>query len=170
MADGEHASSPVVIRDARVEDVPQILAFIRELAEYERLAHTVETTTESLREHLFGARPAAEVLLAELGTKAAGFALFFHNFSTFKGLPGVYLEDLYVRPQARGRGVGKALLAEVAKRAVQRGCGRMEWAVLDWNEPAINFYRSLGAQPLDQWTTYRLTGENLAKLAAIQVR
>jgi GNAT superfamily N-acetyltransferase len=152
------------VRAARVEDVPLVLAFIKELAEYERLAHTVVATEDSLRQNLFGPRPAAEVLLAEIGGEPAGFALFFTNFSTFVGRPGIYLEDLYVRPQFRGCGAGKTLLREVAKLAVERGCGRMEWSVLDWNQPSIEFYKRLGAVPLEEWTMYRLTGESLERL------
>jgi GNAT superfamily N-acetyltransferase len=157
----------VKIRPARVEDAPLILAFIKELAEYERLAHTVVATEESLRQQLFGSRPAAEVLLAEVGNEPAGFALFFANFSTFVGRAGIYLEDLFVRPQFRGGGAGQALLREVAKLAVKRGCGRMEWSVLDWNEPSIQFYKKLGAVPLDEWTTYRLSGEALIRLGSV---
>src|SRR2546423_3576245 len=138
------------IRAATEADVPLILRCIRELAEYERLAHEVVATEDVLRETLFGARPYAEVVIAEDGGEAVGFALFFHNYSTFLGRPGIYLEDLYVRPQARGRGVGRALLAHLARLTVERRCGRLEWWVLDWNEDAIRFYRSLGAQPMDE--------------------
>ena len=159
------SKTQVAIRSAQVEDVPQILAFIRELAEYERLAHTVTATEELLRRSLFGPQPAAEALIAAVDGVDVGWALFFTNFSTFNGLPGLYLEDLYVQPHVRGRGIGKALLKRIAAFAVERGCGRLEWAVLDWNEPSIQFYRSLEAQPLDEWTTYRLTGESLKKLA-----
>lgn len=166
MKSSTHAPPSNLIRSAHVNDVPEILAFIRELAEYERLAHTVEATEDLLRRALFGERPTAEVLIAELDGQPVGFALFFANFSTFKGLPGIYLEDLFVRPHVRGKGIGKALLARVASLAVERGCGRLEWAVLDWNEPSIQFYRRLEAQPLDDWTTYRLTGDSLKKLAA----
>ena len=158
-------SRSVNVRSARVEDSPLILAFIKELAEYERLAHTVVATEELLRQNLFGPRPAAEVLLAEIRGEPVGFALFFTNFSTFVGRAGIYLEDLYVRPTFRGCGAGKALLREIAKLAVERGCGRMEWSVLDWNEPSIEFYKKLGAAPLDEWTMYRLSGESLEKLA-----
>lgn len=161
----ECSQGPVGVRPALVEDVPLILTFIRELAEYERLAHTVDTTEACLQRTLFGPRPEAEVLIGELAGEPVGLALYFSNFSTFKGRSGIYLEDLYVRPCARGSGVGKRLLAEVARIALQRGCVRMEWAVLDWNEPAINFYQSLGAAPLDEWTTYRLTAEGIARLA-----
>ena len=155
----------ILVRSASTEDVPLIHTFIKELAEYERLSHEVFATEEMLREQLFGGRPVAEVLIAELGGGAAGFALFFHTFSTFIGQPGIYLEDLFVIPEARGRGVGKALLAELARLAVERGCGRVEWAVLDWNTPAIGFYDSLGALPNEEWTVYRLTGAPLAALA-----
>jgi GNAT superfamily N-acetyltransferase len=157
-------ANELVIRAAKPGDVPQLLQFIRELAEYERLAHTVETTEELLAKGLFGERPAAEALVAEIDGEAVGWALFFTNFSTFKGLPGLYIEDIYVRPQFRGRGAGKALLKRVAELAVERGCGRVEWAVLDWNTPSIEFYKSLGAMPLQEWTMYRLTGESLQRL------
>ena len=157
---------PLSLRPATIADVALILSFIRDLAEYERLAHEVVATEELLRETLFGERPGAEVVIAELDGVPVGFALFFHNFSTFLGRPGLYLEDLFVRPAARGHGVGRALLARLAAIAVERGCGRFEWAVLDWNEPAIGFYRNLGAVPLDDWTVQRVTGEALHRLAA----
>lgn len=157
--------SPLRIRPAAEADVPLVLRFIRELAEYERLLHEVVATEERLRETLFGARPAAEVVIAEWEGAPAGFALFFHNFSTFLGRPGVYLEDLFVEPEHRGRGIGKALLAHLARLAVERGCGRLEWWVLDWNEDAIRFYRSLGAVPMDGWTVYRVAGDALTALA-----
>lgn len=153
------------IRLAAEADVPLILRFIRELAEYERLLHEVVATQERLRDTLFGARPAAEVVIAEDGDEPVGFALFFHNYSTFLAQPGIYLEDLYVRPEARGRGAGRALLAHLARLAKERNCGRLEWWVLDWNESAIRFYRSLGAQPMDDWTVLRLAGPELARLA-----
>ena len=156
----------IQIRGAAPADVALILQFIRELAEYEKLAHQVVATDADIRASLFGARPAAECLIAEFQGKPAGFALFFHNFSTFLGKPGLYLEDLYVKPELRGKGVGKRLLAQLARLALSRGCGRFEWAVLDWNEPAIRFYRSLGARMLDDWRVNRLTGEALEKLAA----
>jgi GNAT superfamily N-acetyltransferase len=158
-------SDDMVVRPASAEDVPLILAFIRELAEYERLAHAVVATERSLREALFGDRPAAEVLIAEVAGVPAGFALFFDNFSTFLSRRGLYLEDLYVRPAHRGRGVGRRLLAEIAARAVVRGCGRVEWSVLDWNQDAWRFYESIGARAMDEWTTFRLTGDALAALA-----
>jgi GNAT superfamily N-acetyltransferase len=156
------------IRPAAAADVPLIFRLIRELAEFERLAHEVVGNESLLHEHLFGNRPTAEVLLAcvrETG-EAAGMALFFQNFSTFLTRPGIYLEDLYVRPPHRGRGVGKALLRQVARLAVNRGCGRFEWAVLDWNENAIGFYRKLGARLLEDWRICRVTGEALQKLAS----
>jgi len=155
----------IQLRTATEKDVPLILAFITELAEYERLRHEVVVTEKRLRETLFGERRFAEVVLAELGGEPVGFALFFHNYSTFLGKPGLYLEDLYVRPEARGRGVGRRLLTHLAAIAKERGCGRMEWSVLDWNESAIGFYRSLGARPMDEWTVYRVTGEALEALA-----
>ncbi len=153
------------IRRARVEDVPIILQLIRDLATYERAPDQVSATEEQLVDALFGERPAAEVLLAFERESPVGFALFFHNFSTWLGRPGLYLEDLFVKPENRGKGYGRALLVELAKIAMERGCGRMEWAVLDWNEPAIKFYRSLGAKPMDEWTVFRLTRDGIAKLA-----
>jgi len=153
------------IRPAGEGDVALILRFIEKLAEYEKLSHQVVATEAVLREHLFGARARAEVILAYWGGEPAGFALFFHNFSTFLARPGIYLEDLFVEPEQRGKGIGKALLARLAQIAVERGCGRMEWAVLDWNQPSIDFYRSLGAEPRDEWTVYRLSGETLERLA-----
>jgi GNAT superfamily N-acetyltransferase len=154
-----------MIRPATREDVPLIHRFIRELAEYERLAHTVVATEEALRETLFGPKPAAEVVLAFDGNEPVGFALFFHNYSTFLAKPGLYLEDLFVLPERRGHGYGRALLVHLARIALERGCGRFEWAVLDWNEPAIGFYRKLGAEPQDDWTVFRVTGDALARLA-----
>ncbi len=153
------------IERAQERDVPVILSFIKELAEYERLSHEVVATEEMLRSTLFGERRVAEVLIAYEGARAVGFALFFHNFSTFLGRPGIYLEDLYVQPSARGRGIGRALLGSLARLALERECGRLEWAVLDWNEPAIRFYRRLGAVPMEEWTVFRATGETLARLA-----
>jgi GNAT superfamily N-acetyltransferase len=158
--------APMTLRPAIVDDIPQILAFIRALADYERLLHEVIATEDGLRTALFGSRPYAEVVLAEDAGVPVGFALFFHTFSTFLGQPGLYLEDLFVVPEARGRGVGRALLGHLARVAVARGCGRVEWAVLDWNAPAIRFYDSLGARPNEEWTVYRLTGDPLAALAA----
>jgi GNAT superfamily N-acetyltransferase len=148
-------------------DVAVILSFIRKLAEYEKLSTQVAATEELLRETLFGARRVAEVLIAYLGDEPAGFALYFHNFSTFLGRPGIYLEDLFVEPVHRGKGIGKALLVEIAKIAKDRNCGRLEWSVLDWNQPAIEFYRRLGAIPMDDWTMFRVTGESLDNLAAL---
>ncbi len=153
------------IRPAAPADVPLILSLIRELAVYEKLADQVSATEVDLKTALFGARPHAECVIAELGGKPAGFALFFHNFSTFLAKPGIYLEDLYVKQELRGKGVGRALLAHLASLAVRRGCGRFEWAVLDWNEPAIGFYKSLGAKMMDDWKINRLTGKALEKLA-----
>ncbi|HET7459958.1 MAG TPA: GNAT family N-acetyltransferase [Longimicrobium sp.] len=153
------------IRAATVDDVPLILRFIRGLAEYERLADQVVATEDGLRETLFGPRPYAEVVIAEEVGEPAGFALFFHNYSTFLGRPGIYLEDLFVLPELRGRGIGRALLAHLARLAVERGCGRLEWWVLDWNEDAIRFYRGLGAEPMDDWTVFRVAGEALERLA-----
>jgi GNAT superfamily N-acetyltransferase len=144
-------------------DVPTILQLIRELAEFEQLLDEVVATQADIHDALFGARPVAEALVARADGGVAGFALFFHNYSTFRGRPGIYLEDLYVRPQYRGLGYGGALLKHLAGLAVQRRCARMEWAVLDWNERAIAFYESLGAQPVDGWTVYRLTDEALQK-------
>ena len=145
--------------------MPLILDLIRELAEYEQLAHEVVATEADIPAALFAERPAAETVIGRLDGEAVGFALFFRNFSTFLGRPGLYLEDLYVRPAFRGRGVGRRLLAHLARLARRRGCGRVEWSVLDWNAPAIAAYRRVGAVPLDEWTTYRLSGEALARLA-----
>jgi GNAT superfamily N-acetyltransferase len=164
-AAGMKTQSDFQIRPARVEDVPVILQLIRDLATYERAPNEVTATEEQLVEVLFGQRPAAEVLLAFEGESPVGFALFFHNFSTWLGRPGLYLEDLFVKPEKRGKGYGRALLVELAKIARDRGCGRMEWAVLDWNEPALKFYRSLGARPMDEWTVFRLTRDGIEKLA-----
>jgi GNAT superfamily N-acetyltransferase len=154
-----------MIRPATSTDTPAIARLIRGLAEYERLSHYVTLDEGRLREHLFGPRPFAEVLLAEEAGAVVGFALFFHNYSTFAGQPGMYLEDLFVEPGHRGRGHGKALLRAVARVAVERDCGRLDWLVLNWNEPALRFYRSLGAAPMDEWTGYRLTGEALTTCA-----
>jgi GNAT superfamily N-acetyltransferase len=153
------------IRSAKVADVPIILQLIRDLATYERAPNEVTATEEQLVDVLFGEKPNAEVLLAFEEETAVGFAVFFHNFSTWLGRPGLYLEDLFVKPEVRGKGYGRALLVHLAKIARDRGCGRMEWAVLDWNEPAIKFYLTLGAKPLEEWTVFRLTSDGIAKLA-----
>jgi len=155
----------ITIRSITRADLPQVLGFIRELAVYEHLEAQVVATEADLDVALFGARPFAEVVFACRGEAALGFALFFPNFSTFLGKPGLYLEDLFVRPEARGLGVGHALLAWLARTALERGCGRLDWAVLDWNAPSIGFYHSLGAVPLDDWITYRLAGPALERLA-----
>ena len=153
------------IRSATAADVPVIRHLIRELAEYERLTDEAVVTESALRETLFGPRPWAEVLIGEVGAEVAGFALFFHNYSTFVGKPGLYVEDVFVRPQFRGRGLGTAFFQRMARIAVDRGCGRMEWAVLDWNEPALNFYRKIGAVPMSDWTVQRLVGVKVLELA-----
>jgi GNAT superfamily N-acetyltransferase len=155
----------LTIRPATVADTPAILTFIKDLAEYEKLSHEVVADEARLRATLFDARPAAEVLIAELAGAPVGFALFFPSYSTFLGKPGLYLEDLFVRPAARGKGVGRALMSALARIAVERDYGRFEWSVLDWNEPALEFYRSLGAKPQSEWTVQRLTGAPLAALA-----
>ncbi|MDQ6809833.1 MAG: GNAT family N-acetyltransferase [Verrucomicrobiota bacterium] len=157
---------PLEIRAASVADVPLILSLIKELAEYERAPNDVVASEAGLREVLFDDEAAANVLIAFAGGEPVGFAVYFFNFSTWLGKAGLYLEDLFVRPELRGNGYGRALLIELAKIAQARGCGRMEWAVLDWNEPAIQFYRKLGASPMDEWTVFRLTGEGIANLAA----
>ena len=159
-----------MIRPATPEDTPIIARLIRALAEYERLSDRVTFDEAQLRDHLFGARRYAEVLLAEDAGQVVGFALFFHNYSTFVGKPGIYLEDLFVQPEQRGKGHGKALLAALAQLAVERGCGRLEWAVLNWNQPAIEFYRALGAVPMNEWTVYRLFGDSLTALAQAAAR
>jgi GNAT superfamily N-acetyltransferase len=164
------AEPGIRITPATEQDVPVILEMILGLAEYEKLSHVVTATEERLRQSLFGKQPAAEVLLACLDGECAGFALFFLNYSTFLAQPGIYLEDLYVKPHLRGNGLGYTLLVRLAKIAAERGCGRVEWEVLDWNEPSIRFYKKLGAVPMDDWTKYRLTGEALEKLAATDLR
>jgi GNAT superfamily N-acetyltransferase len=156
---------PVQIRDASISDVPTILQLIRDLATYERAPNDVVATEEGLREVLFGVEPSAKVVLIFEGKEAIGFAVYFFNFSTWLGRPGLYLEDLFVKPETRGRGYGRALLVHLAKIARDHGCGRMEWAVLDWNEPAIQFYRKLGATPLEDWTVFRLTQDGINRLA-----
>jgi GNAT superfamily N-acetyltransferase len=156
----------ITVLSATPDDVPMILSFIRELAEYENLLHRVTATEQLLHDGLFGARPYAEVLMGRLDGRAVGYALFFHSFSTFLARPGIYLEDVYVQQAHRGRGVGKALLRGVARVARELRCGRIEWSVLDWNKPSIDFYLSLGATPLDEWTTFRMDDaaiENLAR-------
>jgi GNAT superfamily N-acetyltransferase len=156
------------IRDAVPGDLPLIAELILELAEFEKLSHEVRFDEEVLGRKLFGERPYAEVLMGEIDGTAQGFALFFHNFSTFEGRPGIYLEDLYVRPEARGAGLGKAMLRHLAALALERDCARLEWWVLDWNAPAIGFYRSIGALPMDEWTVMRMNGEALAELASVK--
>ena len=153
------------IRKATEADVPVIVWFIRQLAEYERLLQEAVMTEETLRESLFGSRPSAEVLLGYYQDKPVAFAVFFHNFSTFLGRRGLYLEDLFVIPEMRGKGFGRALLVHLAQIARERNCGRFEWAVLDWNEPAIEFYKRLGAVPMSEWTIFRVTGKALDRLA-----
>ena len=153
------------IRPATEDDAPLILAFIKKLAVYEKLAHKVTATEDILRETLFGERRYAEVIIGYHLGEPVGFALFFHNYSTFLGKPGIYLEDLFVDEEHRGKGFGKALLAHLAILAKERDCGRLEWAVLNWNEPSINFYRALGAAPMNDWTVFRVTGDALDKLA-----
>ena len=157
------------ITPAGIQDLPVILQLIRELAEYERAPNDVVATEDGLREVLFGKEPAARVLIAREGEEPVGFAVYFFNFSTWLGRPGLYLEDLFVKPDKRGHGYGRALLVQLAQIAKERGCGRMEWAVLDWNEPAIQFYKKLGAQPMDEWTVFRLTRDAIARLADAEV-
>ena len=158
-----------IIRPATRADLPLIAQFIRDLAEYEKLVHEVRFDEATLAGHLFGSRPMAEVVIGEVGGEPQGFALFFHNFSTFEGRPGLYLEDLFVRPAARGSGLGRALLAHLAALAVERGCARLEWSVLDWNAPAIGFYEKLGARAMSDWTIMRVDGQALAHLGKARV-
>ncbi len=158
-------SSSVSLRAAKERDVGVILGFIKELADFERLSHEVVATEAMLARHLFGDRPVAEAIVAEFDGAPVGFALFFHSFSTFLGKPGLYLEDLFVTPSLRGKGIGRALLRRVSKLALERDCGRVEWAVLDWNEPAIKFYEKIGAAPMVEWSTYRLAGSALREFA-----
>ena len=158
-------STQLRIAPATENDLGLILSFIRKLAEYEKLSHLVVATEENIRENVFGPNPVAEVLLAYWDQQPVGFALYFRNYSTFLGQAGIYLEDLFVDPEQRGKGIGKALLIRLAQIALERGYGRLEWAVLDWNTPSIEFYRSLGAVPQDEWTVYRITGEALTRLA-----
>ncbi len=157
---------PLTIRPATTADLLLVASLIRALAEFEKLAHEVRFDEAVLREKLFGSRPYAEVLIGEVDGVPQGFALFFHNFSTFEGKPGIYLEDLFVQPEARGSGLGKALLSHLAALAVERDCARLEWSVLDWNEPAIGFYKSLGARFMNEWTVMRVDGPALAQLGA----
>jgi GNAT superfamily N-acetyltransferase len=164
------SETPIRIERAAERDVPLILELIQGLAVYEKLAHEVTATEAGLRETLFGARPAADVIIAYAGDTPAGFALFFPNYSTFLGKPGLYLEDLFVRPEYRGQGLGLALMKRLAQIAVERGCGRFEWSVLDWNEPAIGFYESLGAKLMDGWSIVRVNGDALTALAGIRKR
>jgi GNAT superfamily N-acetyltransferase len=156
--------SAVKLRSATVEDVETIFNLILALAQYEKLSHQVIGTSEQLKEHLFGERPYAEVILADIDSKTVGFALFFHNYSTFLTQPGIYLEDLFVLPEYRRQGIGKALITAVAQLAVERNCGRLEWSVLDWNQPAIDFYQSMGATILEEWKICRVTGTELIQL------
>jgi GNAT superfamily N-acetyltransferase len=155
----------LTLRFAEESDVPLVLSFIKKLADYEKLAHEVVADEATLRRSLFGERRVAEVIIGDYLDAPVAFALFFHNFSTFLGRPGLYLEDLFVDPAMRGRGIGQIMLSYLAYLAVERGCGRLEWWVLDWNEPAINFYKKLGAYPMDEWTVYRVTGPTLTQLA-----
>ena len=159
------SSSVVQIKEATRKDIPLILSFIKGLAEYERLAHEVVTDEKILSKTLFGKRAYAEVVIAHYGGKPAGFALFFHNYSTFLGRPGIYLEDLFVWPEYRNKGIGRSLLVDLAKLTQKRKCGRLEWAVLNWNEPAINFYKKLGAVPMSEWTVFRVAAAALGRLA-----
>lgn len=155
----------ILIRDAAPADLGLILAFVRELAEYERLGHEVVATEEDFRRSLFGETPKARALVVERDGRPAGFAIWFYNFSTFLGRPGIYVEDVYVRPEFRGASIGRMIFRHLAARALEEGCGRLEWWVLDWNESAIRFYRSIGAVPMDEWTVQRVTGDALARLA-----
>ncbi len=161
-------ASEFIVRSARPDDVPTIFELISGLAEYEKLSHQVTGSVELLTEHLFGRHPYAEVILAESDEKAVGFALFFYNYSTFLTKPGIYLEDIFVQPEYRRRGIGKALIIRVAQLAVKRGCGRFEWSVLDWNQPAIDFYQQMGASVLKEWRICRVTGEALTQLSQTQ--
>lgn len=158
-------SSQLILRPAILDDVPVIFAMIKALAEYEKLSHQVTGDMETLQEHLFGSRPYAEVIIAEWNQQPVGFALFFYNFSTFLTQPGIHLEDLFVIPEYRNLGIGKALIKQVAKLAVKRGCGRLEWSVLDWNQPAIAFYKHMGATVLTEWRICRVVGDNLQQLS-----
>lgn len=155
----------IQIRFAGIEDTPTILRLIKELSVYEKLSHTVLNSEALLKENLFGKKQFAEVLIAEYDNQPAGFALFFHNYSTFVGKPGIYLEDLYVQPEMRAKGIGKSLFLELVKLAKERNCGRVEWSVLNWNTPAVDFYKRIGAVPMDEWTVYRLDAEKIDELA-----
>ena len=157
----------IALRFATADDAGLILDFIRQLADFEKMTDEVVTDEDQLRQSLFGERRVAEVVIASYDDEPAGFALFFHNFSTFLGRPGIYLEDLFVIPKLRGHGIGQVLLSHLAEIAVDRGCGRLEWAVLDWNVDAIRFYERLGAKPMDEWTVFRLTGDSLQELAQL---
>jgi len=157
----------IVIRTAAEKDVPEILNFIKALAEYEKLSDDVSANEEQLKKTLFGKNKFVEVIIADYKNEPAGFMLFFHNYSTFLGKPGIYLEDLFVKPEFRGKGIGKLLLAYLGKLAVERDCGRIEWSVLDWNEPSISFYKSFGAKPMDEWTVFRVTGNAIGNLAEL---
>jgi GNAT superfamily N-acetyltransferase len=167
MAPPRYNGRMLSIRNATADDVPLILQFIRELAEYEKLAHEMVATPEDLLRDGFSDRPYFQVVIAEWDGQPAGFALYFYNYSTFQGRPGLYLEDLFVRPSYRGKGIGKALLVHLARVAVEQSCGRYQWQVLDWNAPSIKFYESLGARTMREWLTMRVTGEALARLAAL---
>ena len=158
-------TSDIEIHPATEADVPLILELIKALAEYERLGHEVVATEAMVRESFFGPAPHAQAAIARRGTDPVGFAIWFSTYSTFLSRPGIYLEDLFVLPEWRGKGIGRALLQHLARLAVERGCGRIEWSVLDWNETAIKFYRGLGARPMDEWTVYRLTGDSIQRLA-----
>ncbi len=161
----ETAVQDLFIRQAQKEDVPLLLDFIKQLADYEKLSHVVVADAESLRRTLFGEIAFAEVILADYQNQSVGFALFFHNYSTFLGKPGIYLEDLFVVPAMRGKGIGRELLKYLARLTKERNCGRLEWSVLDWNKPAIEFYKNMGAVPMEQWTVFRLTGKALERLS-----
>jgi len=155
----------LTLRFAAIDDVPVILELIKELADYEELSHEVIATEEKLKESLFGEHPVAEVIIADYFTKPVGFSLFFHNFSTFLGQPGIYIEDIYIKPEHRSMGIGRTILVYLAQLAMERGCGRIEWSVLDWNINALNFYKELGAKAMDGWTVFRLTGKTLSSLS-----
>ncbi|MCH9008544.1 GNAT family N-acetyltransferase [candidate division KSB1 bacterium] len=161
----ETAVQDLFLRQAQEEDVPLLLDFIKQLADYEKLSHVVVADAESLRRTLFGEIAFAEVILADYQNQSVGFALFFHNYSTFLGKPGIYLEDLFVVPAMRGKGIGRELLKYLARLTKERNCGRLEWSVLDWNKPAIEFYKNMGAVPMEQWTVFRLTGKALERLS-----